>query len=97
MHHMIIASCDHYHVLHCVGQFHEDLGKFLTWIDGVNSNLKAAPPPGVEPPEVEKKITKLEVSAISDKEAVDIFSITGSEGGCVFPSTRVSNIIPSSR
>lgn len=47
----------------CVGQFHEDLGKFLTWIDEVHSKLQAAPPPGVEVPEVESKITKLEVTS----------------------------------
>ena len=44
-----------------VGQFHEDLGKFLTWIDELDSKLKGAPPPGVEPPEVENKITNLKV------------------------------------
>lgn len=51
----------------CVGQFHEDLGKFLTWLDDVNSNLQSAPPPGVEPPEVENKMTKLEVLVTAKK------------------------------
>ena len=83
--------------LYCVEQFHEDLGKFLTWIDDVSSNLQASPSPGVEPPEVEKKIAKLEVSIVSDKEAVDIVSNAGSEKGCDLPSTRACNIIPSSR
>ena len=90
--HVIAVSCD----ICCVEQFHEDLEKFLTWIDDVNSNLQATPPPGVEPPEVEKKITKLEVSIVSDKEAV-IISITGSERRIDLPSTRACNINPSSR
>ena len=82
--------------LYCVEQFHKDLGKFQSWIDDVSSYLQASPPPGVEPTEVEKEVTKLEVLIISDK-AVDSISITGSERGCDLPSTRACNIIPSSR
>ena len=59
----MISSC-------YVGQFHEDLGKFLTWLDDVNSNLQGAPPPGVEPPEVENKMTKLEVQYLVTDEGL---------------------------